>query len=808
MRVWLTILWGGLFTASAIAQQAQLSGTVLSSEDQKPVSGALVLLQPGFAEAETDKAGTFLIKDLEPGTYTLTVHKEGTEVNRQEVSLKQGPNTVQVALKSLEIELEEVEVLGASQVAGMGMERLSSVDGMAIYAGKKNEVVIPDQLPANKATNNPRQVYAKVPGLNIWESDGVGVQLGIGARGLSPNRTSNFNTRQNGYDISADALGYPESYYTPPIEAIERIEFVRGAASLQYGTQFGGLINFVLKQPPSKESFHVTTRQTVGSFGLFNSFNSVSLSRGKWGLYSFYQFKRSDGWRPNSSINQHTGHVHISRELTKRLQLSGEATMMYYTSQQPGGLTDAQFDEDPRQSNRERNWFRVSWNIFNLNLDYRISNKTRLNVRNFALVARRQSLGNLERINRADFGDNRTLIDGKFRNVGNETRLLHTYSLFGNPQNFLAGVRLYHGYSEAQQGDASDGSGADFSYLNPDDLEGSDYSFPSKNYSVFVENVFRVTPNWSITPGARFEYIETHADGWYKQVVRNMAGEVIVSRQINEDRALYRNFILLGIGTAYQLGKGLEVYANFSENYRAVTFSDIRIDNPNIRVNPNITDETGYNVDIGVRGGYENILYFDASVFYLAYDNRIGFVTQEDLVTFQEIRYRTNIGDSRAQGIEAFVEWDIWRTLKGKGAKTGLSWFVNTAYTQAEYVRSDDELAEGNEVELVPPVTFRTGLTFKNGAFRAGYQFSYTAEQYTDAYNTEDVVPTAIAGPVPAYWVSDVSVSYSYRKWVFETGCNNLFDHLYFTRRATGYPGPGILPSDGRNVYLTVGLSF
>ena len=95
----------------------------------------------------------------------------------------------------------------------------------------------------NKSTNNPRQIYAKVAGLNIWENDGAGIQLAIGGRGLSPNRVSNFNTRQNGYDISADALGYPESYYTPPTEAVERIEIVRGAASLQYGTQFGGMIN-------------------------------------------------------------------------------------------------------------------------------------------------------------------------------------------------------------------------------------------------------------------------------------------------------------------------------------------------------------------------------------------------------------------------------------------------------------------------------------------------------------------------------------------------------------------------------------
>jgi Fe(3+) dicitrate transport protein len=42
---------------------------------------------------------------------------------------------------------------------------------------------------------------------------------------------------------------------------------------------------------------------------------------------------------------------------------------MNYDMQQPGGLTDAQFDENPRQSVRSRNWFGTPWNVFSLNFD-------------------------------------------------------------------------------------------------------------------------------------------------------------------------------------------------------------------------------------------------------------------------------------------------------------------------------------------------------------------------------------------------------------------------------------------------------
>lgn len=117
-----------------------------------------------------------------------------------------------------------------------------------IYTGKKNEVIQLNRLNADLSTNNTRQVFAKVPGMSIWENDGSGIQVGVATRGLSPNRSWEFNVRQNGYDISSEVFGYPETYYTPPMEALEKIEVIRGAASLQYGPQFGGLLNYRIKK--------------------------------------------------------------------------------------------------------------------------------------------------------------------------------------------------------------------------------------------------------------------------------------------------------------------------------------------------------------------------------------------------------------------------------------------------------------------------------------------------------------------------------------------------------------------------------
>ena len=126
------------------------------------------------------------------------------------------------------------DILGRS----VDMSRLPSIQGTDIFSGKKNEVISIGASTADLSTNNSRQLFGKVPGLSIWENDGSGIQTGIATRGLSPNRSWEFNVRQDGGDISSEVFGYPESYYTPPTEAIDKIELVRGAGALQYGPQF------------------------------------------------------------------------------------------------------------------------------------------------------------------------------------------------------------------------------------------------------------------------------------------------------------------------------------------------------------------------------------------------------------------------------------------------------------------------------------------------------------------------------------------------------------------------------------------
>ncbi len=797
------ILFSGILfflSLSALAQVALIRGNVRNTTGEG-IADVLIFLKGTSLGTSTNMEGVYELTGIPFGDYTLICFKEGNQTVEKKISLREVSTGIDFSLTELSSTLSEVVV--TDELVTTGLIRLQAVENFGINEARKNEVIVLRDVTANTATNNARQIYSKITGLNIWESDQAGLQLGIGGRGLSPNRTSNFNTRQNGYDISADALGYPESYYTPPAEALERIEVIRGAASLQFGTQFGGMVNFRFKRGSEQKKIEVLSRQTAGSWGFFGSFNSIggTIAKGKVNYYAYYNFKRGDGFRPNAGFEFNNAFASVTYDVSEKLSLNIDVTKMTYLAQQPGGLTDKLFDDNSRQSIRFRNWFNVDWNLFALNMTYRFSPQTQLNIRNFGLAAQRQSVGNLDRINVADFGNNRTLINGEFKNIGNETRLLHRYKLAERNNALLLGIRMYKGMSTALQGDGSNGNDADFNFLNPDNVENSSYTFPNTNYSVFAENIFDLTKKLSITPGVRFENIQTFSSGYYKQYVFDAAGNIIVENKIEEDLKRKRNFLIAGLGISLKMNERSEMYGNISQNYRAINFTDLRVVNPNFIVDPNIQDERGFTADLGIRGNSKSVFQYEITAFYLAYKDKIGQVLRADQPPlFNDYRFRGNISDARTLGAEAFGEISISTLI---GVRPTWTFFVNTSVTDARYVNSEDSSIDGKKVEMVPPFILRTGSSLKSDHFSVSIQYSYSHRHFTDATNAVRT-STAIEGLIRSYQVVDVSTSYTYKKFTVEASCNNLLNEQYFTRRADSYPGPGIIPSDGRGFYVSL----
>jgi Fe(3+) dicitrate transport protein len=330
------------------------------------------------------------------------------------------------------------------------------------------------------------------------------------------------------------------------------------------------------------------------------------------------------------------------------------------------------------------------------------------------------------------------------------------------------------------------------------------------NHAAFVENMFNVTDKLLLTAGMRFEHISSTMGGTLNTV------NGIPQQLTTENRT--RNFVLFGFGGEYHVTKTTEFYTNFSQAYRPVLISDLTPPATTDVIDPNLKDASGYNFDFGYRGNIGSFLNFDASVFYLNYADRIGTINQTatDGTRYQ---YRTNLGTSISQGVEAFIEFDPITAFVGNSNVGYIHLFASLAYVNAEYQNfertnvSNGEIMvsnlAGNKVENAPEKINRYGATYRFKDFSMTWQLSDIGSAFSDATNSVQPNAAATSGLIPAYTVQDLSAGYTYKKkYSLKSGVNNLTNESYFTRRAGGYPGPGIMPADGRTFYLTFGVKF
>ena len=196
-----------IFSHLCIAQE-KISGFVYDDATNNSIPNVAIYDSNSEQVYYTDKSGYFEFnKNI--NTSEIIFFIEGYILLSKQLS--EDNTNLNIMLSSRVEQLNEV-VVRANKKKIFQIRRLKDFEETSVFAGKKNEVILLELSMANLASNNARQIYNQIPGLNIYQNDDAGLQLNIGGRGLDPNRTSNFNTRQNGYDISADALGYPESY--------------------------------------------------------------------------------------------------------------------------------------------------------------------------------------------------------------------------------------------------------------------------------------------------------------------------------------------------------------------------------------------------------------------------------------------------------------------------------------------------------------------------------------------------------------------------------------------------------------------
>lgn len=678
------------------------------------------------------------------------------------------------------------------------IRQLPAVQGTYLFSGKKTEVIDLAQIPADITNKTGRQVFAKIPGIFVYDMDGTGNQINIAARGLDPHRGWEFNIRKDGVLTNSDMYGYPASHYSMPLESIASIELVRGTGSLQYGAQFGGMLNYISKQGDTTRPFSFESINTVGSFNLLSTYNAIGGKTGKFSYYAYIHRKSKNGYRDNEHTESEAQTIALTYE-SRNFSVHAEWAHSKYQYRIPGPLTDSMFYADPTQATRSRNYYSPDIHVPSVTLNWQIAHQTKLQlitsavigIRNSVMFDKPTNVRDTINITTHEYNNRQVDVD-HFNSYTAELRLLQEYRLGKETSTLVAGIQyMNNDLHRTQLGKGTTGSDYDLTLLDP--VWGRDVHLKTNNVAFFAENKFKLLKNLSVNVGARIESGET-----------DMSGKITYYPDNELPVAIQHQFPLLGVNVAYKTRENMEIYGGWSQAYHPMLFKDLIPGSLFEKVDPDIKDAKGYNAELGFRGNWR-FLRWDINGFLLKYDDRFGTLAQTDNAgTFYT--YRTNIGNSLTKGLEIFIQAD-WLL----GGRTCLSFFTSTALLHARYqdaiVKSGNTNINinGNKVESAPDLITRNGASVRYKKFSFSVLYSYTSESFADALNTvEPLKTTGAVGLVPAYGILDMNAAFRFSKNLeARLNINNVTDKQHFTKRPSFYPGPGVWPSDGINYSLS-----
>ena len=764
------------------------------------IAGALASVEGSGLTAVSDDRGAFLIQRVAAGSYSVRVQAAGYAPGAAEALIRPG------ASADVEIRLENLFLLDEVAVSTTGLPGSTSpapdILNALVLAGTSNTVIRLQGVAANLAEKTPRQVFARVPGVFTYDMDGSGNQMNISARGLDPHRSWEFNARQDGVILNSDLYGYPASHYSPPMEAVAQVELVRGTAALQYGSQYGGLLNYVTKSPEPGSRIGGESSSSLGSFGLRSTYNAVGGRIGAATFYGYFNERRSDGYRKGSESDFAAQYLAATVQLSPSAALRAQVGRSVYTYRIPGALIDAQFEDDPRQSTRSRDYYRPDIKVPALSLDWRGEGGTQVTAMVSGVFGPRESVQFIGFPGTPDVPDtltgqypSRQVDIDRFRSLSAEVRMLRPWTLGGLQQTASAGLALTRNHMTRKQvGQGT--TGTDFDLTVTGTGFRRDIAYKTVNAAFYVENMFRVADGWTVTPGVRAEVGRTR-----------MEGQLAYYDPADVPTEIEHRYPLLGVRTAYRTDGGHEVYAGWSQAYRPQILKDVLPANALERTDPDLRDSRGWTLEAGARGTFDQWLGYDIGVFEMRINDRFGTLFGSD--ASGSYLLRTNVGTSRTRGVEASLEaWLAQRRSFSIWAYTATSLYFGR-YLEGTVASAGQNVdISGNTIESVPRWLSRSGLSMEATRASLNLLVSYAAESFADPLNT--VLPSAngAVGIVPAYTVVDLNAGFDATDWLrVRAGVNNVLDRQYFTKRPQLYPGPGVWPSDGRSFQISVDLT-
>lgn len=656
--------------------------------------------------------------------------------------------------------------------------------GTQIFSGKKNTVTDLKQIPQLQ-TNNYRQATSQTPGLLISEIPNESLAA-ITYRGLGdPHESYNVLLLQDGIPVASDMYGYPAHYYSPALPMMDKFQFIRGGAGLHYGPQPGGVVNYI--SAPLKKGQPLSGRVGVtgGSYNLLTTNNAVFGSKGDH-AYAIEYYRRQGEGPQRINSNFHADYVQIRDHIFKGKNTYKIAFNGYNSDHgETGGFSKRaganlnQFGDDLGRASKKHDRLKVHRAQLSLGVDHRIDDSSLLEANIWGSAynrySKRQNKGTLAdaEVFGGIFNANSNVIaDQRYFGYNGQVRYLKNYSAFGNDHTFSAGYLNYNLMSPIV---TENGLKADSNHGTID--RRVDRETHANSY--FVENRFSFG-KLMVTPGLRVENI--------RQTVDERKGGAGRNKDNTE------NVPLLGLGLSYHTSDESQLYANVSEAYKPLTWTDAIPTRINETVEDDIKSAKTLNSEIGFRGQTDK-LNWDVSAFYIRYENKIARVGNI---------YR-NSGAGTHKGIDAATEFKLSNTFENLKPFGDFNLYANLSLLDARYTRGS---LKDKTPQYAPKAMTRVGIIYnKENRVKIALMGVIVGRHYADDNNGNGEAGKHVANDfeIPSYTVFDLTADYNItQNWMLSAGINNLLDKQYYSRVRSD----GVIWALDRNYYAGVTYKF
>jgi Fe(3+) dicitrate transport protein len=658
---------------------------------------------------------------------------------------------------------------------------MPEVDGTKITVTKKTSVTKLDLVPTIQ-DNNQRQLFARTPGLFVSEQQ-TPTQFNMSYRGLgNPQEAEFVLVLQDGLPISTDWIGYPTLYYMPLAQSLAEVQLIRGGNSLIYGPNPAPAVNLVSKRPAADQPFGGYTENVIGSDGLYSSYNTVEGSSGAFSGRVNLGRVKTDGQRDNGHSLVTQGDAYLAYRPTKDQLWFLDLQAHRANSGDPGKLSYPQFLANQNQSPTPFNRDWVERRSVVLGNESDLGNGWRSEAKAWLAWQRLYTRAAPAGLHPATT----TLQDDEFNSQGLDWRFRKRWGK-GNALTF--GTVLYHDDAPFRQFTSTDitaGFGSHDGTPRLDQRRDAWYG------AVFAENVFRLPGRWHIVPSFRLEHEKIRID----ESVRppNLVRPLI-------DQSMSRTIPMFGLGAGFDFGHQNETYLSVSQGYRPVRFFDVA--SPFSNVNPGGVPRPSKSLsgEAGVHGTPITGLFYDASLFWIEFKNRI-----ETIVISPVESVLQNSGDTRHRGFEGELSYDF---LAIQSTGLHLTAFGNVSLLDAKFTRSDLANRVGNRPAFAPKLTAKYGLTFRKDArFNVSLTGTSTSSQYFQDSNLPVGSPASanfVPAKVPAVTLFDLAGDWQLTRNIRAlAGVSNLKNRKYYLRVFQN----GIEPGARRKVYAGLALGL